>query len=327
MLGALLALLSAATFAFNNAAARRGVLSGSVLQAMAVSVPFGVPFFLVCLPIFGSFDDLWSFSWLDATWLALAGIVHFVVGRYANYRSQKAIGANLTGPIQDTNILVALALAVWFLGEILTGPMVVGIVLVVLGPVLAFERPKPVSAASSRAVAFTPAYGEGFFYSAVSAICYGVSPILVRFSLESGGLTLGRAVAAGLISYAAATAVVFAAFVNPNAWRDLRTMRRGDFGWFALASVFVGIAQMTRYMALALAPVTIVAPMMRLTSIFRYYFSWILNREYESFSRGVFVGTIVSLIGALILAIGLETWVAVLPASDWLTRFLGWRFP
>ncbi|MBN9080051.1 MAG: hypothetical protein BGP04_04670 [Rhizobiales bacterium 62-17] len=327
MLGVFLALLSAATFAFNNAAARRGVLSGSVLQAMAVSVPFGVPFFLICLPIFGSFDDLWSFSWLDATWLALAGIIHFVVGRYANYRSQKAIGANLSGPIQDTNILVALALAVWFLGEILTGPMIIGIVLVVLGPMLAFERPKPVATPSPRAVTFKPAYGEGFFYSAVSAIAYGVSPILVRFSLESGGLTLGRAVAAGLISYVAATVVVMAAFVNPGAWRDLRSMRATDFGWFTVASVFVGIAQMTRYMALALAPVSIVAPMMRLISIFRYYFSWILNRDYESFSRGVFVGTVVSLIGAVILAIRMDIWVSILPESDWLTHFTGWRWP
>ncbi|MDH7798499.1 MULTISPECIES: DMT family transporter [unclassified Beijerinckia] len=327
MLGVLLALLSAATFAFNNAAARRGVLSGSVLQAMVVSVPFGVPFFLVCLPIFGSFEDLWSFSWWDVTWLSLAGIIHFVVGRYANYRSQKAIGANLSGPIQDANILIALALAVWFLGETLTGGMIIGIVLVLFGPILAFKRPKPVAAPSARALAFTPAYGEGFFYSAVSAIAYGVSPILVRFSLENGGLTLGRAVAAGLISYAAATAVVFAAFVNPAAWRDLRTMRRGDFGWFAVASLFVGVAQMTRYMALAVAPVAIVAPMMRLASIFRYYFSWILNREYEAFSNGVFIGTVVSLVGAMILAIGIDTWVAILPDFDWLIRFISWRWP
>jgi uncharacterized protein len=45
VLGGLLALLSAATFAFNNASLRRGVLSGSVAHAMAISVPIGVPIF------------------------------------------------------------------------------------------------------------------------------------------------------------------------------------------------------------------------------------------------------------------------------------------
>src|SRR5262249_9487290 len=38
MLGAFLAILSAATFAFNNAAARRGVVTGTVIQAMSVTV-------------------------------------------------------------------------------------------------------------------------------------------------------------------------------------------------------------------------------------------------------------------------------------------------
>ena len=46
MLGVVLAALSAATFAFNNASARRGVLTGSVAQALAITVPIGVPMFL-----------------------------------------------------------------------------------------------------------------------------------------------------------------------------------------------------------------------------------------------------------------------------------------
>ena len=47
LFGGLLALLSAATFAFNNASLRRGVLTGSVAQAMAVTVPIGFPIFLL----------------------------------------------------------------------------------------------------------------------------------------------------------------------------------------------------------------------------------------------------------------------------------------
>ena len=47
MLGGLLALLSAAAFAFETATARRGVLTASVTQALAITVPIGVPIFLV----------------------------------------------------------------------------------------------------------------------------------------------------------------------------------------------------------------------------------------------------------------------------------------
>jgi drug/metabolite transporter (DMT)-like permease len=46
VLGSILAILSAASFALNNATVRRGVVSGTPIQAMAVSVPLGVACFL-----------------------------------------------------------------------------------------------------------------------------------------------------------------------------------------------------------------------------------------------------------------------------------------
>ena len=47
MLGVLYAALGAFTFALNNVAMRRGVVTGSVLQAMAMTVPIGGLSFLV----------------------------------------------------------------------------------------------------------------------------------------------------------------------------------------------------------------------------------------------------------------------------------------
>jgi drug/metabolite transporter (DMT)-like permease len=46
VLGSIFAILSAASFALNNATVRRGVVSGTPIQAMAVSVPLGVVCFL-----------------------------------------------------------------------------------------------------------------------------------------------------------------------------------------------------------------------------------------------------------------------------------------
>ena len=42
MFGGLLALLSAVTFAITNASVRRGVISGSAVQATTLSIPVGV---------------------------------------------------------------------------------------------------------------------------------------------------------------------------------------------------------------------------------------------------------------------------------------------
>jgi drug/metabolite transporter (DMT)-like permease len=330
MLGGILALLSAAAFSLNNAAARRGVLSGSVLQAMAISVPFGVPFFLLGVMAFGSLDELWAFSGRELAWLAAAGILHFVLGRYANYRGAKAIGAVLMGPIQDLNILVSLILAVIFLGEKITPLMGIGIALVVFGPTLVFEgkakRKARADSASSNPAVFKPAYAEGFLFAALSGLAYGTSPILVRVALD-GAPDIGRGVAGGLISYIAATLVVGGFLLMPGGYSHVRSMRKTEALWFTLAGLFVGIAQMTRYMALSVAPVTVVAPIMRLSSIFRIYFSWLINRQHEQFSASVILATFVSLVGAVILGLSADSVAAWLGLSPEAAAYLGRGWP
>ena len=117
MLGALLALASAAFFGLNNAAIRRGVVKGSVLQAMAITVPFGVPMFLVFAAFMGGFEAIAGWGVAPWVWMTLAGVVHFVIGRYGNYKATQLLGATLSTPIQQVSILVSLVLAFSFLGE------------------------------------------------------------------------------------------------------------------------------------------------------------------------------------------------------------------
>ena len=54
MLGGILALLSAASFGLNDVAIRRGVLTGTPFQAMAISLPVGVLVFLIGALIAGT---------------------------------------------------------------------------------------------------------------------------------------------------------------------------------------------------------------------------------------------------------------------------------
>ena len=61
MLGALYAALGAFTFALNNATLRRGVLTGTVMQAMALTVPVGALGFLALAIIVGATPELFSF--------------------------------------------------------------------------------------------------------------------------------------------------------------------------------------------------------------------------------------------------------------------------
>ena len=58
MLGVVYAALGAFTFALNNVAMRRGVVTGSVLQGMAMTVPIGGLSFLVMAVALGELGQL-----------------------------------------------------------------------------------------------------------------------------------------------------------------------------------------------------------------------------------------------------------------------------
>ena len=331
MLGGFLALLSAASFAAESATARRGVLTASVTQALAVTIPLGVPIFFVVLVIFGSLDSVLAFSPRALFWLSLAGVVHFVWGRYCNYRASKAVGANLVSPVQQCSLLVTLVLSIWVLGEYLTPLRVAGIVLIVLGPALAYERAKPKEESATPAAnpgdskVFEPKYAEGYFWGLMSATGYGVSPILVSLGLEGRGLQVS--LAAGLVSYLAATAMFALILVLPGQVRHLRKLEPEAAKWFVASGVFVCAAQMFRYMALSVAPVAVVAPIQRLSAIFRFYFARLFNPQHEVFGGPIIAATAVSLLGALALSVSTELVQSVLPLPDWARTFLNWHWP
>lgn len=324
MLGAFLALCSAATFALNNAFARRGVLTGSAVQALAISVPIGVPMFLAGAIVTGSIGAFFNFSALSYFYLALAGVLHFAWGRYCNYRAVKAIGSNLAGPLQESSVLIALFLAVVLLGETLTGLKIMGIALVLFGPLVVVEiRKKPVK--KTEAIAkrtFTPLYAEGYLFAGLSALGYGCSPILIRAAIDTKGA--GASLAGGTISYLAASLVVLLVILATGSGRAVTSVERENAKWFVFAGLLVGVSQMLRYMALAVAPVTVVAPIQRLSLIFRMLFGWLMNREHEVFTLRLLGGTMVSLVGAVLLSLSVETVQAWTFLPGWLKSFAMW---
>ncbi len=334
MLGGFLALLSAATFAFETATARRGVLTGSVAQALSITVPLGVPIFFLAAAAFGGLGAILGFSAEAFAYLALAGVLHFVWGRYCNYRASKAMGANLVAPVQQGNLLVTLALAIWILGEHLTPLRVLGIILVVVGPALTYDRTHRKKTSVTAADAppgsdahkvFRPNYAEGYLFALLSSTGYGISPVLVRLALENRSLE--ASLGGGLISYAAATLAFGLILLLPGQWRHVRSIDRGTAKWFTVSAVFVCFAQMLRYMALVLAPVSVVTPIQRTSLLFRLYFSRIINPQHEVFGGRMIAATVVSLLGALALSVSTEIVQSVLPLPDWAKTFLNGHWP
>ena len=207
MLGVLYAALGAFTFALNNVAMRRGVVTGSVLQGMALTVPIGGLSFLVMTIAFGELHQLVVFPMAALIWLACQGVVHFVVGRYCNYKSNQLMGVNLTAPVVQLQVPFAMMLAVVMLHEKFTVLQAIGSALMLGGsfitqsnagkgkrkasvpltaatPIptvpsqeelaqeeLAAPVPKPI---------FQPRVFSGYIFGLGAAMCYGSSPLMAR---------------------------------------------------------------------------------------------------------------------------------------------------
>lgn len=327
MLGGLLALLAAATFALNSATARRAVLSGSVMQGIAITVPLGVPAFFLGALLLGQLDRLWQLPGMALLWLSLAGIAHFVWGRFFIYRAQEMIGANLAGTLQQFDLVLSLALAVLVLGEILTPLRILGIALVIVGPALAFsgEAARPRSDGPGAQAEFSPRHIEGYGYVALSSIGYGLSPIFTSLGLRELGP--GASMTGGLVAYLAATVAVAVLVVATGSVRHVRTTSPLAWRWFGFAGVSVSVSQMLRFAALSLAPVTVVQPIQRLSKLFLFVFSWLMNREHEVFNPRLLSAAIVSLIGAVLLSISTDVFLALAPWPDWLVRASRWQWP
>jgi drug/metabolite transporter (DMT)-like permease len=303
----------------SSVAVRRGVLKAPASHGTFVTVLMGVPLFLLATIVSGQILHVGSLSAYEYGLLALAGMVHYVFGRYFNYAGVDAIGATRSGPINALNLPYSVMLASIFLGEELTPGVIVGIVLALLGPLLMFERRVPARAPGAVAVAVAagpaPAPAatasppqeevkfrqvEGYVFAVLCAICYGTSPVLIRSALEDHA---GVSILGGLTAYSAASLLLLASLLLPSrrglvAALNLDTMRA-----FFAAGFFVFLAQMLNFIALTLASVAVVATLIRFSNVFTLIISWVYNRRLEMITWRTVLGVFFSVAGAVVMVV------------------------
>jgi drug/metabolite transporter (DMT)-like permease len=303
MLGAILAILSAASFAATNAAGRRGVVTGTPAQGMVLSNPVGVLCFLAVAVLTGEIVRALDFPFTAAAWMAAVGVLHFVCGRYANFRANQSAGNNLSAPVVQLNSVVTLVLAVTVLSEPCTVLQVLGGATMVSG---AFLTQRQAQASRQKSgVTFRPRYAEGYLFALLAALAYGTSPIMTRTALQSAGPS--SAILGGLIAYGAATAAVTVmVLLSTSLRRNVMSMRRGNIGWFVSSGVFVAMAQGFLYAAVSVAPIMVVIPLLQLSLVFRFFFAMWLNPDHEVFGARVVIGSVISIVGACAVAINTD---------------------
>jgi drug/metabolite transporter (DMT)-like permease len=320
LLGAALAILSGATFALTNAIGRRGVITGTPAQGMVISMPVGLACFLAVVLLTGAHQNLSRFSTSAFVSLSAAGVLHFVLGRYCNFRASQAAGANLTAPVLQLNSVVTLILAVVLLREPCTMLQATGAIFMIAGSLITQRSSESTAPSESNKPAFKPRVAVGFFFALIAALAYGTSPIVVRQTLQNVGPLSG--VAGASVAYAAATVAVALGLVIPRLRRNVMTVTGENARWFVYSGIFVAAAQGFLYSALAVAPIMVVAPLLQMALVFRFFFALILNPHHEVFGFLVILGTVVSIAGACAIAIDTQLILQALANPEPLASYL-----
>jgi drug/metabolite transporter (DMT)-like permease len=262
--------------------------------------------------------------------MSAVGLLHFLFGRYCNFRANQEAGVNITAPVVQLQIVVTLALAVIILHEPCSILQMLGAG-VMLGGALVTQYQRPGSRAAPDAKAgprprdggFVPRYLPGYLFASLAALAYGTSPIMARFALASTGV--GSGILGGLVAYCAATAVLGVAMVWPRLRHEVIAIKRENVRWFVYSGVFVAMAQGFFFSAVAVAPIMVVSPLLQFSLLFRFLFSKLLNPEHEVFGWLVIAGVGTSMLGSLAVAADTDTILHFLSLPEWLAVALRWR--
>jgi uncharacterized membrane protein len=175
-----------------------------------------------------------------------------------------------------------------------------GIAIVLVSPLLLVRKHEQPSSRQSNA--FNPNLKHGYFFASLAAFAFGVSPIFIGLGLQDlPGLATG--LASGTIAYTAAAIVLLTIVVCTRPRFAGVVASRASLGWYAASGVTVAASQLLGYMALAIAPVSVVVPIQRTSIILRFGLAGAFNRDAEVFGTKMLLAIVLSLSGALMIAV------------------------
>ena len=228
-------------------------------------------------------------------WFVLAGLTGTLIGRTLTYTSVSRIGASRTSPVVSAQILVATVAGVIVLGETVTLVQMVGIILLLLGVVL-------ISLETSRDEIVTVSRRElaiGLFLPIGAATAYGIEPIFANFGFAEGTPAL-----VGLIVRIVAGTVAFSGFLwIRNQFPSRETLKTMSSRWFLLAGVSNTVFVAGFYVALSLAPVHVVVPIIQSYPILVVILSGVVMPDrLETITWKLVASTVIVVVGIVILA-------------------------
>lgn len=257
----IVALASSLCFAIALVTSRVGLRVLDARSGAAISIPTATVLFVLAAPF--AFDG-GGFDLRAVLLFAAVGLFFPVSVTLLTFRSNELLGPTVTGAVSGTAPLFAILAASLLLGEQVPAQAAVSAVGVVIGVALL---------SWNRRVVRTGFSGWALLWPLAGALMRG----LAQTGAKAGLLLWANPFAAGLIGYLVSSAVITGA--NRLRQADRPALTPKGIAWFAGTGVLNGSAVLLMFIALSLAPVWVVAPIIATYPLTTAIISAIFLRE------------------------------------------------
>jgi drug/metabolite transporter, DME family len=243
---------------------------------------------------------LWGLSVLFAPLSSLTGaaiLIFAVVGlfqpgltRLLSYKGIDTLGVAITDPIRATTPLFSAMMAIIFLGEKLTLPIVVATLMIMAGITLLSWRNDSMKLAGSAVYLWYPI--------AASALA-GATQVVRKFGLAAVPHPLIAAAVTATSSFVVSILTLWYVERSQQTWK----MNRQCFWWFLAAGLTISVAMVCIYYALDLGKVSVVIPIASTGPFFSLILAATFLRDVERVTSKIVLSAAMIVGGVLLLTL------------------------
>ncbi len=283
MFAELVAIFSAIGWAGDSVLVRLGLRQSNIFAAMLVSYAVSVTCIWTYLLITTPLDFLRSPAMV---YFLISGCLQPLFARALYYEALTRIGVSRAGPLRGAEPLFATAIAVAILHERPSVPVYIGTVLIV-GSVWAI---------SSGYAGKTGWRFVDLLLPLGAALVSAISQ-----SLRKQGLNILPDPFVAAVTVTSVTLTLLVAFLVVTRRTHQLPMRRRSFLFFFCAALVALFAQISNFIALSRAEVSVIIPLLNTTPLFTVLFSTLFLRSMETITPRILLGAILMVAGVVII--------------------------
>lgn len=281
----LYALANAFLFALHNMLTKKALRYSNPATAVISSLLINIMFLWTVSVLFVPLESLTS-----AGILIFVGVGFFQPGltRLLSYKGIDALGIAITDPIRATTPLFSAIMAIIFLGEEVTLPIVAATLLIIAGITLLSWRSDSMKLSGSAVYLWYPI--------AASALA-GATKVVRKFGMAAVPHPFLAAAVTATSSFVVSLVTLWYVEKTQETWK----MNRDCFWWFLAAGIVISLGMTCIYYALDLGKVSVVIPISSTGPFFSLILASIFLRDVERVTSRIVISAAMIVGGVMIL--------------------------